>query len=117
MDEVIEVIYKYSIVAHFQVLSFYLKTSTSYNRLLPIGSLGIGRKGPETTLQGGPDPQGAQRALRPPLRGPTGSICPPRPRIGKKGQKGLKGLKSAENGPGSPKRAFGASGQASGKGF
>ena len=74
-------------------------------------------KGPETTLQGGPDPQGAQRALRPPLRGPTGSICPPRPKIGQKGQKGLKGLKSAGNGPGSPKRAFGASGQASGRVF
>ena len=50
----------------------------------------------ETTPRGGPDPQGAQRALRPPLRGPTGSICPPRPRIGQKGQKGPKGLKSTE---------------------
>ena len=67
----------------------------------------------ETTLRGGPDPQGAQRALRPPLRGPTGSICPPRPRIGQKGQKGPKGLKSAEKGPGSSKRAFEGPGGAS----
>ena len=110
-----------AIICFLYNLVYFLVSFTLRIKTIPVCSLALidlwSLEPLETTPRGGPDPQGAQRALRPPLRGPTGSIWPPRPKTGQKGQKGPKGLKSAENGPGSPKRAFGASGQASGRVF
>ena len=64
------------------LLNLYRRKQTPSDRLI-----GNGRKGPETTLQGGPDPQGPSGPSDPPSGAPPAQFALPGPKSVKKVKK------------------------------